>query len=165
MSLFDICPDLEELIVDELKVLTKYRGAVKEFKTRMLLGKKALAINSRKKNKHNDSRVRGPKITYGIPRNIIHTLFPHYGRQDNNWGHYCKNGMMKYKELANIHGFLYDPFGTHVGYGDTWYTNYAGPHSPGVMTVENINKVLTELGATKFKSKKKSDKIKLLMKY
>ena len=160
MSLFDICPDLEELIVDELKVLTKYRDAVKEFKTRMELGKKALNLNYKDHNNVGSLwRATTYKIRYGIPRNIIHTLFPKYGKQNNHHGSYYQSLPMKYVEMANIHGFLYSFGGQEY---DKWWSRR---DSGRTMTVENLNKVLTELGATKFKSKKKPDKIKLLMKY
>lgn len=159
MSLFDICPDIEELIVDELKVLTKYRDAVKEFKTRMELGRKALNINF--KDHRSDNRMyRSPKLYYGIGRNIIHTLFPKYGKQYNSYGSYYKSSPMKYKELVNIHGFLYD------SRPERYQKFLTGEGASSLeVNVENLNKVLTELGAKRFKSKKKDDKIKLLMKY
>ncbi len=158
MSLFDICPDLEELIVDELKVLTKYRDAVKEFKTRMELGRKALNLNF--KDKDTSFFYRQTKLYYGMPRNIIHTLFPKYGKQNNSYGSYYKSSPMRYKEFANIHGFLYnaDP--------ERYQKFLTGEGASSLeVNVENLNKVLTELGAKRFKSKKKDDKVKLLMKY
>jgi len=160
MSLFDICPDLEELIVDELKVLTKYRDAVKEFKTRMVLGRKALNINIKDHNS-NTAFYRRPKLYYGMPRNIIHTLFPKYGKQNNTYGSYYKSSPMRISEIVNIHGFLFN--GRYDAY-EKWESSYSRPNHYE-MTVENLNKVLTELGAKRFKSKKKADKIKLLMKY
>ena len=160
MSLFDICPDLEELIVDELKVLTKYRDAVKEFKTRMELGKKALNLNYKDHNNVGSLwRATTYKIRYGMPRNIIHTLFPKYGKQDNTFGSYYKRSPMRISELVNIHGFLFN--GRNDAY-EKWSYERANHYD---MNVENLNKVLTELGAKRFKSKKKPDKIKLLMKY
>lgn len=163
LCLFDLCPDIEELIVDELKVLTKYRKAVKEFKLRIKLGHKSLTRNYKKSNTRTYFGSTG-KPVYGTPRNLIHTLFPDYGKHDNKYGKYHEDrGAMQLCEYADIHGYKYDAFANRL-YESHW-TVYCATKPVKEMNVQTLNETLTELGAKRFKSKKKYDKIKLLMKY
>lgn len=156
MCLFDLCPDIEELITNELAVLLKFREATAEFKLRMLLNSKSLKKKIRPPERCHWTR----KMKYSpVGPNILKCLFPFVGEhQDYSWD--VRDD--KYVSNPNIHGYIYRS-NTREMYGSKWIVDHK---RGGVeMTVENINKTLTELGAKKFKSKKKDDKIKLLMNY
>tara|TARA_R100000935_G_C2747752_1_gene128501 strand:- start:53 stop:502 length:450 start_codon:yes stop_codon:yes gene_type:complete len=149
MSLFDICPDIEELIVDELNVLLKFREAAQELKLRIKLNERSIKAAHKEHN-----RYYGGQNT-GMPRIILYSLFPYMGKKtSHHYSHY--NQSFKKVECANIHGFLYDAKYNRYSPNEKWKNN---------CTIDLIDAKLTEIGATKFKSKKKADKIKLLMKY
>jgi hypothetical protein len=149
MCLFDLCPDIEELITNELAVLLKFREATAEFKLRMNLNSKSLK-----------KRIRPPERLYSKIRyspvgpNILKCCFPFSGdHYDYQWGVRNEEKIRN----PNIHGFIWAKNGKDNWLHHDWWGNE--------VSVVNLNKTLTELGAKKFKSKKKSDKIKMLMNY
>jgi hypothetical protein len=169
MNLVDLCPDIMEIIGKEVEVLTAIRGCSKELKLRMELNKKSLHLKHKEEN-YNNFRM-GWAEEYrqvGMPRLLLRCLFPYCGQRvygDNYYG----NSVFRTSESANIHGYLWK----HKHQNERVY----GSESRGCwrqydlarglkeVNVANLNDTLTELGEKKFKSKKKDDKIKLLMKH
>ncbi len=147
MSLFDICPDIEGLIQDELNILLKFREATKEFKLR-------LKLNNKSMKKYKDVH----RSCNSVSRIIIHSLFPYYGAR---CGPFREMSELKYKtENADIHGFKWSGIIIYSGWpepAEQW-----GYNSP---THDDLNDKLQELGYKKFKSKKKQHKINLLLKH
>ena len=148
MSLFDICPDIEGLIQDELNILLKFREATKEFKLRLKLNNKSM---KKYKEKHGSCN--------NVSRMIIHTLFPYCGDKLSSS---AEERRIKHKtENADIHGFKWSGI-LIITWGDHFkrWGNYES--SP---THDDLNHKLEELGYKKFKSKKKQQKINLLLKH
>jgi len=147
MCLFDLCPDIEGLIQDELDVLLKFREAIKEFKLRIKLNEKCM--KGYVKNKHSCLVRRNKQLN--ISKMIMECILPYVGaRGVRNKGH-------TFNKYANIHGFRW----TNKKFWD-------GGYRPSWLiepTHEELNDKLTELGYTRFKSKKKPDKLKLLLKH
>jgi len=147
MCLFDLCPDIEGLIQDELDVLLKFREATKEFKLRLKLNERSM-----KKFKQRYSVITpGHGWRFRKPVNIGEMIM------DCLYPCISKHPICREKRGANIHGFY-------------WTSNYRLGVSLGDWTCQNLthqdlNDKLTELGYTRFKSKKKPDKIKLLLKH
>jgi len=147
MTIFDLCPDIEEMIQQELNVLLKFREAAKELKLRIKLNEKSIKSCDKHYNRYGSHDV-------GMPRILKYSLFPYIGK--NLMYHNDYNEAFKKVECANIHGFLYN----------SKYNRYS-PMSKWVdgATMDEMDDKLTELGEKRFKSKKKEHKIKLLMKY
>jgi len=147
MSVFDLCPDIEGLIQDELNILLKFREATKEFKLRLKLNNKSI-----KKYKEKGSCLNCTS------RIIIHTLFPYCGDKLTSFD----ERKIKYKtETADIYGFKWSGIFT-FNWGedrDRWGYGETAP------THDDLNDKLEELGYKKFKSKKKQQKINLLLKH
>ena len=147
MTIFDLCPDIEEMIQQELNVLLKFREAAKELKLRIKLNDKSIKACDKHYKRYGSHDV-------GMPRILLHSLFPHIGKNIMYHNDYSES--FKKVECANIHGFMYN-------------SNYSrdSPISKWVYgaTMDEIDDKLTELGEKRFKSKKKDHKIKLLMKY
>jgi hypothetical protein len=149
ICLFDLAPDIEELITQELDVLLGFRKATKHFKDLI------------KYNKNNLKRM----------DTILQKLM---GRQhQNKYLAMVTSGTQTRIHTPNIqlnpsiYGFIYSSsmhqsWHNWVGVG---YRIHYSHHGELEATVAQLNDKLTELGATKFKSKDKSAKIKLLMSY
>jgi len=147
MTIFDLCPDIEELIQQELDVLLKFREATKELKLRIKLNEKSMKACDKSSNKYGSPVV-------GMPRILLYSLFPYIVKK-TTW--YCEyNKSFKNVEYANIHGFLYNCNYERYSPNSKWY---------GDCTMTMIDDKLTDLVEKRFKSKKKEHKIKLLMKY
>ncbi len=105
MTIFDLSPDIEELIQDELDVLLKFREATKELKHRMKLSSKSIREYDKMVNlrEHREESTWTDRV--GMPRILIKVLFPYVGKTlDTN----KYNATFKNVEHPNIHGFLYD---------------------------------------------------------
>ena len=150
MCLFDLCPDIEELITNELAVLLKFREATAEFKLRMLLNSKPLKKQIKPPERFYDQVRYSP-----VGPNILKCCFPFMGRHFQYQWKYSNEEKVR---NPNIHGFIWAKNGGDRDY----YTPWIGMKD---MNVKNLDETLTELGAKKFKSKKKDDKIKMLMNY
>ena len=143
MFLFtDLAFDIEELITQELDVLLKFRKTTKQFKDLV------------EQNKNNLKRMKR-----------LESESPGYWRNDSN--HYLKLATcgthkrmhLPRNPMPSIYGFT---FMSEVG---RWF-NQAPTHRGNLeVTIAQLNDKLTELGATRFKSKNKKEKIKLLMSY
>jgi len=155
MCLFDLCPDIEELITNELAVLLKFREATAEFKLRMLLNSKPLKKKIRPPERLRDWRGREQVRYSPVGPSILKCLFPFMGKHTFEYGGVgCEHKVRN----PNIHGFIWAKNSIDREY----HTNWIGMKD---MNVKNLDETLTELGAKKFKSKKKDDKIKMLMNY
>lgn len=146
MTIFDLCPDIEELIQQELDVLLKFREATKELKLRIKLNEKSM--------KACDKSIKKYSSYVGIPRILLFSLFPYIGQKTYSYNAY--NDSFKKVECANIHGFMYNCNYNRYEPNSKWEND---------CTMTLIDDKLTELGEKRFKSKKKEHKIKLLMKY
>jgi len=108
---------------------------------------------------------RGRIIPRATGPTILKVLFPEHGIQSNRALDHRGNFRCKADNChddPNIHGFIYSALhGEFMGKGSL-QGQLSQCYYP---TSANLNKVLTELGATNFKNKKKADKIKLLMNY
>ena len=199
ISLFDIAPDIEGIIVKELGVLLKFRECVKEFKGIVAnpdsksryekfvaehklhrweekVGRSSHIFSKWLRLPHADpSPVFCPPLMAGI-------LFCRYGFAgmplveryvemhsetclQNAWCSLRKNYPNEnYYQLTDIHGFKIgtwwgQPPGDAPGYGTNWRPTLSG------FTHTELNAKLHELGATGYKSKRKDQKIKMLMSY
>ena len=169
MNLVDLCPDIMDIIGKEVEVLTAIRGCSKELKLRMELNKKSLHLKHKEENYNNftGTWVEEHK-QIGMPRLLLKCLFPYTGKRVYD-SMYYDNSVFKKSECANIHGFLWQ----HKHFSHRYYVHATRGNwrqydiDPGFkeVNVANLNATLTELGEKKFKSKKKDDKIKLLMKH
>lgn len=146
MCLFDLCPDIEGLIQDELDVLLKFREATKEFKLRLKLNEKS--IKGYVKEQGGFYRRHKP---VNISKMIMECILPYVGRRGVDSVGHTRN------KYANIHGFRWT--------NKKFYDGSNNPKWWSEPTHEELNDKLTELGYTRFKSKKKPHKIKLLLKH
>jgi hypothetical protein len=156
MTVFDICPDIEGLIEDELNVLLKFREATREFKLRIGLNKRIFDRIDREEQRDKYDNELNPHNC------VIRVLFPYIRK--TNW---FNNGYSMPKELRkaeslNIHGFVFES-------RERYRMNVDDPDIKTKDAIEdtsdnaNLNTTLTMLGAKRFKSKKKAEKIKLLL--
>jgi hypothetical protein len=170
VTVFDLCPDIEGLIMDELKVLLKFREASKELKLRIHLNKKSL---KKKENDTNGRYVRGLDTPFNT---LQHVLFPFLSKTTFDSANSCmRPGCIIKSEKMNIHGIVFTPLVRKANWGNAVV-------SPDVMnrdamqretTIAELNEILTMLTtaepriglAKKFKSKSKAEKIKMLMNY
>ena len=142
MFLFTDLPfDIEEIITKELDVLLAFRKSTKQFKDLIEQNKNNF---KRMENRHSrgfewcQSNKYLRMVTSGTQRRI----------------------RMKDSQLnPSIYGFN---FISHIG---RMYNQNIPHRSELLVTVAQLNDKLTELGAKRFKSKNKLEKIKLLMSY
>ena len=156
MTIFDLCPDIEEIIQRELDVLLKFREATKELKLRIKLNEKSIKACD-EANNGPVQRLYGVPVV-GMPRILLYSLFPYICKKKTFYGEYNKilAHSLKNVEYANIHGFMYNCNYNRYEPNSKWEND---------CTMTLIDDKLTELGEKRFKSKKKEHKIKLLMKY
>tara|TARA_R110000824_G_scaffold157869_1_gene331396 strand:+ start:559 stop:1077 length:519 start_codon:yes stop_codon:yes gene_type:complete len=164
VTVFDLCPDIEWLIENELKVLLKFREAVKEFKLRMKLNSKGIhqaslgvlgspayrnwftSTNQRRHTRHPD------------PFNhLIHILFPYSGIQ--RWD--AANVDCWHVQMLDFHGINFESRSRNHWTNHSLDLNTKNRFE--CETHDSLNEVLTRLGYKRFKSKKKADKIKMIM--
>jgi len=150
-NIFDLCPDIEGLIIEELEVLLKFREAAQELKLRIRLSEKALKKQAKRRASHSS-----------IPRgfnSLQHVLFPYMNTQHSH----THNAAFPRDQTIDIHGIKY--YSSKKLYHDT--TN--GPSIFSKSSFEQqtthlkLNETLTMLGARKFKSQKKDQKIKMII--
>ena len=164
ISLFDLAPDIEGIIVKELCVLWKFRECVKEFK--------GIVSNPDTKSRYETSpdpwiHERPTLTSENFQYNYMWHRYP-----SGYWAKFLESRSEKciqnawsslrkywpdvaYYQVANIHGFKFGRWGE------------GGMCVRRVLdcTHNELNAKLHELGATGYKSKRKDKKIKILMSY
>ena len=141
MFLFtDLAFDIEELITQELDVLLKFRKTTKQFKD---------LVEQNKNNLKRMKRLDSEEYRAWLMRNNSN----HYLRIATCGTH--KKMHLPRNPYPSIYGFIYE---SEVGRDHNHRGNLQ-------VTNAQLNDKLTELGAKRFKSKKKLEKIKLLMSY
>jgi hypothetical protein len=142
MSLFELCDDILELIEVELRPRLKYNQVVREYK---------------------DPRFH--KAANRITKDVARRYDVHPGR------HYLRviyptfEGFSSYRidrfkcQDINLHGMLIRTTARHYNTDVDVSSNY----SVRDYTHSDIDDILTSLGATRFKSRKKHDKLTMIM--
>tara|TARA_R110000824_G_scaffold389052_1_gene584898 strand:- start:2799 stop:3263 length:465 start_codon:yes stop_codon:yes gene_type:complete len=141
MFLFtDLAFDIEELITQELDVLLKFRKTTKQFKDLV------------EQNKNNLKRMK--RLDSEQNQGYWRTTSNHYLKLATCGTH--KKMHLPRNPMPTIYGFTYQSC--------IYMRNQVLTHH-GLLevTIAQLNDKLTELGATRFKSKNKKEKINLLM--
>lgn len=164
-SLFDLAPDIEGIIVKELGVFLKFRECVKEFK--------GIVSNPDTKSRHKKFILRFQEPTsilryeaesglplHHYPERHTETCIRNAWSLLNNKGTYWPYYLRQVVPSPKIHGFLYT---------GTWDNIHRRCETGSQMKLEatcvQLDAKLSELGAKGYKSKRKREKIKLLMSY
>ena len=142
MSLFDICDDILEMIEIELRPRLKYNQVVREYKDPRF-HKSANRITKEVERRYN--------VHPG--RHYLRVIYPTF------------EGFSSYRidrfdcQDINLHGMLIRTTARHYNTDVDISSNY----SVRDYTHRDIDDILTSLGATRFKSRKKHDKITMIM--
>ena len=142
MSLFELCDDILELIEIELRPRLKYNQVVREYK---------------------DPRFH--KSANRITKEVARRRDVHPGRHYLRVIYPTLNGFSTYRidrckcQDINLHGML---IRTTVRHYNT-DVDVSSKYSVRDYTHGDIDDILTSLGATRFKSRKKHDKIAMIM--
>ena len=135
MFLFTDLPfDIEEIITTELDVLLSFRKSTKHFKDLIKFNKRAL-------KKMNGSYL--------------------WNRSNNPYLKMVMCGEQNYVRPPSTHGSIYGF--NFISYVGRMYNQDIAHRCELEVTVAQLNDKLTELGAKRFKSKSKKEKINLLM--
>ena len=141
MSLFELCDDILELIEIELRPRLKYNQVVREYKDPRF---------------HKSAN----RITKRVYRRDVHP-----GRHYLRVIYPTLEGFSSYRidrfkcQDINLHGMLIRTTARHYNTDVDISSNY----SVRDYTHRDIDDILTSLGATRFKSRKKHDKITMIM--
>lgn len=141
MSLFELCDDILELIEIELRPRLKYNQMVREYKDPRF-HKSANRITK---------RVYRRDVHPG--RHYLRVIYPTF------------EGFSSYRidrfdcQDINLHGMLIRTTARHYNTD----VDVSSKYSVRDYTHDDIDDILTSLGATRFKSRKKHDKIAMIM--
>ena len=139
MSLFELCDDILELIEIELRPRLKYNQMVREYKDPRF-HKSANRITKNRRDVHPG-------------RHYLRVIYPTFEG-------FCSYRIDRFKcQDINLHGML---IRTNVRHYNT-DVNVSSKYSVRDYTHGDIDDILTSLGATRFKSRKKPYKIAMIM--
>ena len=139
MSLFELCDDILELIEIELRPRLKYNQMVREYKDPRF-HKAANRITKNRRDVHPG-------------RHYLRVIYPTFEG-------FCSYRIDRFKcQDINLHGML---IRTNVRHYNT-DVNVSSNYSVRDYTHGDIDDILTSLGATRFKSRKKPYKIAMIM--
>ena len=139
MSLFNLCDDIMELIEIELRPRLKYNQVVREYKDPRF-HKAANRITKNRRDVHPG-------------RHYLRVIYPTF----EGFSSYRINRFVC--QDINLHGMLIRTTARHYNTDVDVSSNY----SVRDYTHGDIDDILTSLGATRFKSRKKHDKITMIM--
>ena len=141
MSLFNLCDDIMELIEVELRPRLKYNQVVREYKDPRF-HKSANRITK---------RVYRRDVHPG--RHYLRVIYPTFEG-------FCSYRIDRFKcQDINLHGML---IRTNIRDYNT-DVDVSSKYSVRDYTHDDIDDILTSIGATRFKSRKKHDKIAMIM--
>ena len=141
MSLFDLCDDILELIEVELRPRLKYNQVVREFKDPRF----------HKAANRVFKQISDREVHPG--RQYVRVIYPTLG----GFSYWCID---RFKcEDINLHGMLIRTTARHYNTD----VHVSSKYSVRDYTHDDIDDILTSLGATRFKSRKKHDKIAMIM--
>ena len=147
MSVFELCDDILELVLIELLPRQRYNQVVREYKDPRFHKGAARVLKAMERSYSADRSH--PGRTYLRVIHPVLTSWPHYPIADFK----CK--------AINIYGLRIKTQPRNWGQGLDWSCK----SSVRDFTHDDLDRILTELGKKRFKSKLKHDKIAMLMKH